>query len=118
MRSRSISWSSTFRADHDVDVDGAYDAAAREYAVRRDVYGADAVAWTALKTGKVDVARAASARALRLKTPDPRLLYHAGMIARAGGDQARKRELLARALALSPAFDPVHAPLARKALEE
>jgi len=107
-----------FRADHDVDVDGAYDAAAREYAVRRDVYGADAVAWTALKTGKVDVARAASARALRLKTPDPRLLYHAGMIARAGGDQARKRELLARALALSPAFDPVHAPLARKALEE
>ena len=44
--------------------------------------------------------------------------HTAGMIARAGGDQARKRELLARALALSPAFDPVHAPLARKALEE
>ena len=46
-----------------------------------------------------------------LGTPEARLLYHAGMVARATGDHERKRELLARALALSPAFDPVHAPL-------
>src|SRR5204863_7174550 len=41
-----------FRADHDVDVDGAYDAAAREYAVRRDVYGAAAAAWSEPKAGE------------------------------------------------------------------
>ena len=37
-------------------------------------------AWTALRAGKIDEARAASKEALRLGTADARLLYHAGMI--------------------------------------
>ena len=108
----------SFFADHDIEAETAYAAAVRAYAVRRDIYGADVLAWTALKAGRVAEAQAAIGQALRLGTPDARLLYHAGMIARAAGDQARKRELLGRALALSPAFDPVHARLAREAVEE
>ena len=108
----------SFYADHDIEAEMAYAAAAKAYVVRRDIYGADTLAWTALKAGRVEEAQAAIGQALRLGTSDARLLYHAGMVARAAGDQARKRELLGRALALSPAFDPVHAPLAREAVEE
>jgi len=106
-----------FYADHDLKPGEAYADAKREYAVRRDVYGADAVAWTALKAGRVDEARAAARNALRLGTRDARLLYHAGMIARGAGDEPAAREYLQRALTLSPQFDPLQAPNARAALE-
>src|SRR5439155_9877883 len=62
-----------FRADHDVRLEEAFTDATREYAVRKDVYGADTVAWTALKAGKLPEARAAAKEALRLGTPDARL---------------------------------------------
>jgi tetratricopeptide (TPR) repeat protein len=42
-----------FYADHDLKAEEAYQAAQREYAVRRDIHGADALAWTALKAGKL-----------------------------------------------------------------
>jgi len=105
-----------FWADHDLEPEAAYAAAAKEYEVRKDVYGADAVAWTALKAGKLDEARAAIKEALRLGTEDARLLYHAGMIAKAAGDAAAARSYLERALELSPQFDPVQAARAREAL--
>ena len=57
-------------------------------------------------------------KALRLGTRDAQLLYHAGMIARASGESERARELLSRALALSPVFDPLQASLARAVLAE
>jgi Tfp pilus assembly protein PilF len=96
----------------------AYALAAKEYEVRRDIYGADALAWTALKAGKLEAAQKAIKEALRLQTEDARLLYHAGMIARAAGDQNGARDYLKRALALSPQFDPLQAKLAREALAE
>jgi tetratricopeptide (TPR) repeat protein len=105
-----------FRADHDRDAESAYAMAAKEYETRKDVYGADAVAWTALKAGRVPEAQAAMTDALRLGTEDPRLLYHAGMIAKAAGDDAGARTYLERALALSPEFDPLQASRARAAL--
>ncbi len=71
-----------FYADHDLKAAEADALAAKEYEVRRDIYGADALAWTALKAGRVEEARAAIKDALRLKTEDARLFYHAGMIAR------------------------------------
>src|SRR5205085_5808995 len=91
-----------FRADHEMDPQAAYEDAAREYAVRKDVYGADAVAWTALRAGKLEEARAASTAALRLGTPDARLLYHAGMIELAAGSRAAAVDRLGRALSLCP----------------
>jgi len=105
-----------FYADHDLKAAEAYALAAKEYEVRRDIYGADALAWTALKAGKIEEARAAIKDALRLQTEDARLFYHAGMIARAAGDAVGARDYLERALALNPAFDPLQARIARDAL--
>jgi len=107
-----------FYADHDIKAAEAYALAAKEYEVRRDIYGADALAWTALKANKIEAAQAAMKEALRLKTQDAKLLYHAGMIARAAGDKSAAREHLTRALALSPYFDPLQSQVARQALTE
>ncbi len=106
-----------FYADHDMKPEEAYANAGREYEVRRDIYGADAVAWTALKAGKLSEAQAAMREALRLGTKDARLFYHAGMIARAAGDQNGARDYLRRALALNPQFDSLQAQIAKRALE-
>jgi len=106
-----------FLADHDRDPAEAYQQAAEEYESRKDVYGAATLGWAALKAGRIPEARRAAAESLSLNTPDPRLLYQAGMIARAAGDTAEARRLLSQALKQSPAFDPLQAPLARKALE-
>lgn len=105
-----------FYADHDMKLDQAYAGAAREYAVRRDVYGADAWAWTAFKLGKLDEAQAAMKEALRLGTKDAKLFYHAGMIEQAVGNADGARDYLKRALALNPEFDGLQAQFARQAL--
>jgi len=105
-----------FHADHDMKVDEACADASREYAVRHDIFGADAVAWTALKAGKVTEAQAAMQEALRLGTRDARLFYHAGMVARAAGDEVAARDYLQRAIALNPQFDPLQARKAKAAL--
>ncbi len=107
-----------FDADHDSETQEGYLNAAREYAVRKDLYGADALAWTALKAGKVAQAQEASKQALRLGTQDAILYYHAGMLARAAGDTAKSHAYLSHALELNPRFDPLQAPLARRALGE
>jgi len=106
-----------FYADHDLKAEAGYANASREYAVRKDIYGADALAWTALKAGKIAEAQRAIKEALRLGTKDARLFYHAGMIARAAGDQSGAAEYLKRVLALNPQFDPMQAAIARKILE-
>ncbi len=107
-----------FYADHDLKAEAAYANAKREYAGRRDIYGADTVAWTALKAGKVAEAQAAIKQALRLGTQDAKLFYHAGMIARAAGDQASAQDYLQRALKLNPQFDPLQVAIAKRALTE
>jgi tetratricopeptide (TPR) repeat protein len=107
-----------FYADHDMKAAEAYALAAKEYEVRRDIYGADALAWAALKANNIAAAQAAIKEALRLQTQDARLFYHAGMIARAAGDKSAAREHLARALALNPQFDPLQSQIARRALAE
>lgn len=105
-----------FHADHERAADDAYAAAGGEYIVRRDIYGADALAWTALKAGRIAEAQQAMTEALRLGTRDARLFYHAGMIARAAGDTITADDYLKRALTLNPSFDPLQARFARQAL--
>jgi tetratricopeptide (TPR) repeat protein len=106
-----------FFADHDINTNEAYQNARREFDVRHDIYGADAVAWTALKAGNLDEAQSAIKDALKLGTKDARILFHAGMIARAAGNATVAKEYLHRALQMNPKFDPLQAPLAATALE-
>ncbi|HXG84755.1 MAG TPA: tetratricopeptide repeat protein [Pyrinomonadaceae bacterium] len=106
-----------FYADHDLKADEAYRLAAKEYEARRDVYGADALAWTALKANKLNEAQTAVKDALRLGTADAKLFYHAALIARAGGDETAAREYLQRALMLNPQFDPLQSANAKTLLE-
>jgi tetratricopeptide (TPR) repeat protein len=106
-----------YYADHDMNKQQAYLDAKGEYAIRRDILGADALAWTALKGGKIREAQRAMKAALRLGTQDPRLFYHAGMIARAAGQHERARAYLQRALALNAEFDPLQAITARDVLD-
>ena len=84
---------------------------------RRDVYTYDVLSWALLKADRLEEALEASCEALRLGTRDPRLLYHAGMVARALGERVRAAELLCDALALNPSFDVLQAPIARRLLE-
>ncbi len=105
-----------FYADHDMQAEAAYASAAAEYKIRRDIYGADAVAWTALKANKLPEAQMAMREALRLGTKDAMLLYHAAMIARAAGDPRAAGDYLERALKLNPHFAPLQSALARQAL--
>jgi tetratricopeptide (TPR) repeat protein len=107
---------SIFYADHGEKLDEAYRSAVKEYAVRRDVYGADALAWTALKFGRIAEAQAAIKEAMRLGTKDARLFYHAGMIERAAGNPSGARNFLMQALQLNPQFDQMQAQLARQIL--
>jgi tetratricopeptide (TPR) repeat protein len=106
-----------FLADHGLDPERAVRLAETELQVREDVYGWDAYAWALYGAGRFPEAREAADRALELGTRDARLLYHAGMIAAALGDEETARGDLSAALEISPSFDPVHAPIARRTLE-
>ncbi|MBI3649665.1 MAG: tetratricopeptide repeat protein [Acidobacteria bacterium] len=106
-----------FYADHEMKPDEAYAQAQREYEKRRDIYGADALAWTALKAGKTAEAQATIKEAMKLGTRDARIFYHAGLIAKASGDTTAARDYLQRALALNPQFDLLQAAEANKALD-
>jgi tetratricopeptide (TPR) repeat protein len=107
-----------FYADHDLKPAAAYQAAQREYKLRRDIYGADALAWTAFKAGKLAEAQQAMQEALRLGTQDARLFYHAGLIARAAGHETAARGHLQRAAQLNPQFDPLQARRLAAALKQ
>jgi tetratricopeptide (TPR) repeat protein len=106
-----------FEADHDTKAQEAFENAKQEFAVRRDIYGSDAVAWTALRAGHLAEAKAAITDALRLGTQDAKLFYHAGMIARAMGEGDISRQYLRKALALNPGFDLLQAANAKRALD-
>jgi len=105
-----------FYADHDRKPQEAYASAMKEYSIRQDIYGADAVAWTALKANKVAEAKRAIKKALSLGTQDARILYHAGMIAAVAEERVLAHAYLTQALTLSPGFDPLQSTLARQTL--
>lgn len=105
-----------FAADHDRNLAEAIARARDELKVRPDVYGYDALAWALFKSGQLDDAAAAARHALSLGTPDPRIAYHAGMIAAAQGRTADARTLLQRAVAGATMLPPLQVPVAMDAL--
>lgn len=106
-----------FYADHDIKAEEAYANAAKEYEIRRDIYGADAIAWTALKAGKITEAQTAIRDALRLGTKDAKLYYHAGMIENAVGNRAEAKRFLELSLKTNPFFDLLQSANAKSVLE-
>ena len=87
-----------------------------ELVARKDIYGYDALAWALLANGRADEARVQMAEALALGTRDAKLLYHAGMIEAALGNDAAARRNLEDALATDPSFDPLAVRTARMTL--
>lgn len=83
----------------------ALDIAAADLKIRKDVYTWDAYAWVLLQSGKLDEAAKAADQALANNTPEPQFYYHAGIIAKANGDNAKGNSLLKKALELNPNFE-------------
>lgn len=107
-----------FYADHDRKLDEALRLIEGEAAVRKDIYTYDVLGWVYYKSQRYPEAEKAIKEALRLGTKDPRILYHAGMIARAVGKGKEAGGLLGRALALNPHFHPLYEKRAREILAE
>ncbi len=91
--------------------------AAADLRVRRDVYGYDLLAWALYRQRRFPEARGAMAAALRMGTRDASLLFHAGMIERALGNDAAAARNLEQALEIHPGFHPRHPATARAVLD-
>ncbi|MEJ7750077.1 MAG: tetratricopeptide repeat protein [Thermoleophilaceae bacterium] len=77
----------------------------------------DALGWAYTRAGQPARGLALARRALRRGSVDPSFHYHAGMAARQTGDLPLARRELREALSLNPAFSPLHAQRARRALK-
>lgn len=108
---------SIFLLDHGDRIPEVSNHAAEEIRTRRDVYGYDLLAWALYKQGRNAEARKAAVMALRMGTRDPLLLYHAGMIERAAGDDGVAKAYLRQALEINPQFHPTHPATARAVLD-
>jgi tetratricopeptide (TPR) repeat protein len=96
-----------YYADHDINHKQAIDLATGEYAIRKDIYGEDALAWALYRDGQAASALPHIVAALRFGTADARLYFHAGMIYRAVGETNKARSNLRQALAINPHFQPL-----------
>ncbi len=92
-------------ADHEKDLGFALKLMETEIPDRSDVYTWDALSWVLFKNGRYDEAKAASANALKLGTPEPLFYYHASKIALVSGDKRAAQDYSERLLSLNPKFD-------------
>jgi tetratricopeptide (TPR) repeat protein len=108
-----------FTADHGRpdELPAAVDRMRAVVARRPSVTAYDALGWALYRSGDLAGARDASRRALRLGTQNPLLLFHAGMIDAALGDQSAAIEHLGAALRLNPHFSVRVAPWAAATLD-
>ena len=96
-----------YYADHDINHKQAVELAAGEYAIRKDIYGEDALAWALYRDGHAAKALPHIVAALRFQTADARLYFHAGMIYKAVGQTNKARTNLKQALAINSHFQPL-----------
>ena len=78
-----------FLANHNRKLAEAVKVAEAVAGIRRDIFTEDALAWAYFKVGRIDEAKAASARALRTGTRDEQLLSRAAQIQAASRPHAR-----------------------------
>ena len=105
-------------ADQNMKLDEALAITRREYEIRKDIFTADALAWTLYKKGQLTDAKTAISAALNPKANDARIYYHAGMIEKDLGNRAEAKKMIEMALKFNPMFDLIQAENARKALSE
>jgi tetratricopeptide (TPR) repeat protein len=79
-------------ADHDVKLDRALELAQGELEFRRDIYSYDALAWALYKNHRIQEAKEAMDKAVKLGTPEPQFARHAQAIAAAVAGDATKGE--------------------------
>ncbi len=108
---------SLFWADNDKNLDRALEVARADYAVIKDIYASDILAWSLYKKGMFGEAKEQINKAMRLKTNDARIYYHAGMIDLALNDNASAKKHLDRAVKLNPNFDLFKAVTAKETLK-
>jgi tetratricopeptide (TPR) repeat protein len=106
-----------YLANHDLKLDEALAIAQRERAARADIYTCDVLAWCLFKKGDLAQAKTVIEEALRLKTRDARIYYHAGMIYHGLNDRAQAAKYLKMALDLNSSFDVLQADVARQTLK-
>jgi tetratricopeptide (TPR) repeat protein len=106
-----------FYADHDIKLDESLALAHKEFEVRHDIYTWDALAWALYKNGNYQEASDAVENALRPGTRDALLFFHAGMIARAQGQNAVAKDRLQQALSINPHFHVIYADAAAQQLK-
>jgi tetratricopeptide (TPR) repeat protein len=104
-------------ADHGSPAD-ALRAARAEWATRRTVHTADAMAWALHASGRDRTALRYARRATALGTQDARLLFHLGAIEAALGQRATARDHLNDALRLDSGAAPLREQQARALLGE
>lgn len=96
-----------YYADHDMNHKQAVELASAEYAIRKDIYGEDTLAWALYRDGQAAKALPHIVAALRFRTTDARLYFHAGMIYKAVGQTNQARSNLKQALAMNSHFHPL-----------
>ncbi len=105
-----------FNADHGRNVAATVERAKRAFAEQPSIQAADTLAWVQFKAGNVADAQSASEQALRTGSRDPLILFHAGMIARAAGDNAKAKQYLGKLEQQAPQFSVLYADVAKQAL--
>ncbi len=105
-----------YYADHGVRLDDAYAIALRDRTVRADVFTEDTLAWAAARDGRWGVARRAAPQATAWNTAEPRIWYHAGVVAEHDRRRAEAARDYRHALGLNPSFQPGFADDARSRL--
>lgn len=108
---------SVFLADRNTAGNEAVALAEADLARRSDIGAWDAFAWALYRAGRYEEASSAADHATGLGTQDGELLFHAGMIAAAVGDEERAVDVLTRLLDVNPAFHPIHRWTAAATLE-
>ena len=108
---------SLFLLDHNRRVPEVLANVTAEATTRRDVYGYDLLAWALHKSARRVEAAAAMSQAMRMRTQDPVLFFHAGVIEHSLGNHEIARSYLDRALEINPRFDSKQAREAETLLD-
>ncbi len=106
----------TFWADREIHLERALRDARTLYSQRQSAAVSDSLAWALYANGRFHQAQRYAAEAIRRSVNDAGYHYHAGMIARALGENAKARTLLRKAISFDPSWSIIESHRARKIL--